>query len=182
MNRPHTTINGLTAALIAHPALPLKFYFEGAAINPGYHVTEVRHATINSLDCGRNTETERWEDVTIQLLDGPAESTEGHMTSTKFAGIISTAIKTLALDDAPFLYFEFAPNNGPIRKLSVESVESSEHEISVSLGSEKAVCKPFQRAKAAQTATALSGAGVGAIGDQGCCSPTNQSTSNACCS
>jgi hypothetical protein len=182
MINDHTNINDLTFALTAQPALPLKFYFDGVAINPGYHVTEVRHATINSLDCGRSLETERWEDVTIQLLDGSAQSTEGHMSSAKFAGIVSTATKALAVDDAHFLYFEFAPDNGPIRKLSVESIETGDQEISVSLGGEKAVCKPFQRSQAALATVASDGADTASVSSPGCCSTPAQSTGAACCS
>jgi len=170
-------ISDLSAILNEKTNSELKFYFDGSPINPGYHVTEVRHAAIKSLDCGRESDTERWDEITIQLLDGSPDSTQGHMSGSKFLGIIGTALKSLESDAAPYLFFEFAPGNGPIRKLSIESVEQTATETSVSLGSERAVCKPFQRAK---NAAALSGAAVESSGG-GCCGSSAKSGGTGCC-
>lgn len=160
----HTTINDLTSAVCEKADLPLKFYFDGTAINPGYHVTEIRHAAINSIDCGRDSDTEKWNEITIQLLDGSANSTQGHMQGSKFAAIVGSALKSLPTDRASHLFFEFSPDNGPIRKLSIDSIKHTNNEIAVSLGSEQAVCKPFQRATMA------------AVTD-----PADQSVSGGCC-
>jgi len=99
------------------------------------------------------------------------------MSGAKFLGIVGTALKTIESDAAPYLFFEFAPDNGPIRKLSVESVEQMAGEISVSLGSERAVCKPFQRAIGA---AALSGAAVESSGG-GCCGSSAPASGPGCC-
>jgi len=173
-------ISDLSAILSEESNLALKFYFDGKAINPGYHVTEVRHAAIKSIDCGKQSDTEQWDEITIQLLDGSPDSTQGHMSGSKFLGIIGSARKTLSSDAAPYLFFEFAPDNGPIRKLSIESVEQADDEISVSLGSERAVCKPFQRAKAAKAMAALNGVASESSGG-GCCGGSAKPSGNSCC-
>jgi len=181
MNENHTNISILSEFLTQYTDLTLKFYFDGSAINPGYHVTEIRHATIKSRDCGKSSGIEQWDEITIQLLDGSSNSTEGHMSSSKFLGIVGSALKSLESDDAAaYLFFEFAPDNGPIRKLSIESVEQSDGEISVSLGSERAVCKPFQRAKAAKAVAATSNATVDSSAG-GCCSDGNRPDGSKCC-
>nr|CAA6824594.1 MAG: Unknown protein [uncultured Thiotrichaceae bacterium] len=180
MTNDHTNISDLTAALYTKPDLPLKFYLDGAAINPGYHITEIRHAAINSLDCGRNSDSEQWNEVTIQLLDGSAQSSEGHMSGSKFLAIVGTAVKSLSIDTAPYLFFEFALGNGPLRKLNIESIERTKDEISVSLGSETAVCKPFQRMADANTAKSLSGIGA-LVADEACCSGGSTQAAKSCC-
>jgi len=149
MKNDHKNLKDLTAALESQADLALKFYFDGFEINQGYHITEVKHAAINSIDCGKSSKTEQWDEITIQLLDGSTNSKQGYMSGSKFLAIIGSAMKSLSADDAPYLFFEFAPENGPIRKLSVDTIEFTSNEISVSLGSEQAVCKPYQRAKAA---------------------------------
>ena len=172
MNKDHMNISDLTALINRKPELDLKFYVDDKAINPGYHVTEVRHATINSKDCGKNSAIEQWDEITVQLLDGSPSSGKGHMSGSKFAGIIGSAPGTLSTTTASHLYFEYAPDNGPVRKLSVESFEQSDTELSVTLGSERAVCKPFQRVKDALTINASS---------EGCCSGATGSESSSCC-
>ena len=180
MNKKHINISNLSNILTEASTLPLKFYFDDTAINQGYHVTEVRHAAIKSQDCGRMSDTEQWDEITVQLLDGSSSSTQGHMSGSKFLGIVGSALKSLESDAAPYLFFEFAPDNGPIRKLTIESVEQLDEEISVSLGSERAVCKPFQRAKDAMTAAALSGVAIESSGN-GCCADGNRSDGSSCC-
>jgi len=157
----------------------LKFYFEGSAINPGYHVTEVKHAQIKSRDCGKNSGVDEWDEVTIQLLDGSSESTQGHMSGSKFNGILNSALKSLAVSSAAHLFIEFAPDNGPIRKLSIDSVETVEDETFVYLDSERAVCKPFQRAKA--LASAAIGGAAATSAEAGCCSDGKRSDGSSCC-
>lgn len=182
MQNQHTNIDDLRLRLGEKLDLPLKFYFEGGAINPGYHVTEIKFATIKSLDCGRASDLEHWDEITVQLLDGHADSKQDHMPGSKFMGIVGKALETLSEDTAPYLFFEFAPNNGPIRKLSIESIEIGNSELSISLGSEKAMCKPFQRSKAARVVAAL---GVRTIdksmSSSSCCSDVNRSDRSACC-
>jgi len=170
MASDHMNINQLHSQLAANADLPLKFYFEGLAIKPGYHVTEVKHASIKSIDCGRASEQENWDEITIQLLDGSAISAQGHMQTAKFVGIVSGALKTLSETTASQLFFEYAPGNGPIRKLKIESVAVSDKEIAVSLGGDKAVCKPFERMKDKATAAV-----------KGCCTGGDSGPENKPC-
>lgn len=181
MLNKHITINDLKQQLIEKPELPLKFYFDGSMINPGYHVTEVKFASIKSIDCGRNSDIEQWDEITVQLLDGSADSKQGHMPGSKFMGIVGKALEKLQESKAPYLFFEYAPNNGPIRKLSIESIETDSNEVSISLGSEQAVCKPFQRSKAARAAATLSGTTMGQPTEIGCCSDGSRDDGSRCC-
>jgi hypothetical protein len=177
-----STISDLITVLGDSPDLALKFEFNGAQIKPGYHVTEVKHASVNAIDCGKNSPLEQWEEITIQLLDGSSLSTQKHMTVAKFLAIVNAALNALSTTTAHLLFIEFAPDNGPIRKLSVESVDRNENEVIVSLGSEQAVCKPFERAKSALASGAIGDAVNQVMANTGCCSGgKEQSSSKGCC-
>lgn len=177
MSEKNININELVSEIGENSDRTLKFYFEGSAINPGYHVTEVRHSQIKSRDCGKKSGVDEWDEVTIQLLDGSSNSKQGHMSGSKFIGILNSALGSLAVSSAQHLFIEFAPGNGPIRKLSIDSVETVEDETSVYLDSERAVCKPFQRAKAL---AALGGAAASSS-EAGCCGDGKRSDGSSCC-
>lgn len=121
---------------------PVRFFLDGVSINQGYHLTEVKHASIKSMDCGRRTDS--WEEILIQLLDGPADSTEGFMSASKFVAILSATLESFTMQSAPVLFFEFTPENGPLLKLSIVSIECNDQEVSIQLTHETAVCKLLQ--------------------------------------
>lgn len=148
MKSKNTNIDGLKAIFEANPNLPLVFRLGDETINPGYHVTEIKHAVINAMDCGQGTE--QWDEIIVQLLDGSALFKGEHMSCAKFTGIVSTAIGSLTVDENTLTYIEFAPNNAALRKLVIDSVKQSESEVVVHLSSPTAMCKPLQRAMANQ--------------------------------
>ncbi|MFK8081812.1 MAG: DUF6428 family protein [Granulosicoccus sp.] len=139
----NTEIGELMAVLVDKPDIPLKFYLEGSSINQGYHVTEVKHASIKSMDCGKHEHS--WDEVLIQLLDGKAHSYQGYMRTSRFLNIIRTAFKSLPENSDPRLFFEFSPNDGPLLKLKIMSMDCNDEALSLHLSYEKAICKPVQR-------------------------------------
>ena len=138
-----TELGKLMALLLSNPGIPLKFYLDDISINQGYHVTEVKHASVKSMDCAKRTDA--WDEILIQLLDGEAGSTQGFMNTSIFMSIVSATLKSLPESSKSSLFFEFAPNNGPLQKLRIRSTECDDHNFSVHLTYEKAVCKPLRR-------------------------------------
>ena len=171
MNSQNTNIYGLKSVLAANEDSPLVFSFEGQTIHPGYHVTEIQHAGVNALDCGSGKD--QWEEITVQLMDGSALFKGEHMSCGKFIRIISKAIESLSYDENTLTFIEFAPNNVGLRKLVIDSVETSEEQVLVHLSSPTAMCKPYQRAMAGKPATA----------DKSSCCDTTQAKQSAatCC-
>lgn len=138
-----TDIEGLISILVSKPELPLRFYLGDVSINNGYHVTEVKYANIKSMDCGKNSDA--WDELLIQLLDGNPNSIQGLMSTSKFARIVSAAIEALPDKSAPYLFFEFAPNNAPLLKLRIQDIACDDKELTIHLTHEVAACKPFQK-------------------------------------
>ncbi len=183
----------LIAVLDANSTVPLVFQVDGVAIHPDYHVTEVRFATVSSIDCGRNSAVENWDEIVVQLLDGAAGSKQAHMRASKFRQIIVRAVEKIGGPQGASLVFEFSPGNKPIKKLRIESIElhqtiepntrqnPSGLKLLVRLGGEQAVCKPFQRSKLAQAAARLSAGAIGPSELSGCCAGRGESAKNSCC-
>ena len=146
MANQNINIFELKAVLEANPDSPLIFSFEGQAINPSYHVTEVKHAAMNSLDCGSGKD--QWEEIIVQLIDGSALFKGKHMSCRKFMGIVGKAIESLSFDENTATFIEFAPNNEGLRKLVIDRVDQNEGQVLVHLSSPTALCKPYQRAMA----------------------------------
>jgi len=181
MTDTQINIIALQKSLAEKPDLPVKFLFNDSVINPGYHITEIKCATIQSIDCGVTSDIEYWDEITVQLLDGAKNSAQGNMLASKCLGIIDTALQRLSAKPDSILFFEYAPNNGPLVKLHIESVKSSDDAHSVILGSEYAVCKPFQRASAASFANKFSGQVLKQPTANGCCALSGTSSDRACC-
>jgi len=177
MSQQRISLEALQTKLGESPDIPVTFHVDGTGIHQGYHVTELKHAQVRSIDCGRHSEVEIWDEITVQLLDGTTQSTQGHMSSTKLRTIVNSALTKLEVDAAAQLFFEFAPDNGPLRKLSVDTIESSDDELVILLESEKALCKPYQRLKDAVTLGGVASAQTGG----GCCSTAAPSPRGGCC-
>lgn len=167
MNTEANTFSALGNFLSDYPDSQLVFMFEGQRIAPGYHITEVKHAQIESIDCGRGSDT--WSEVVIQLLDGSPTSAEGYMMTSKYLGIVAAVNDSLHMRSDAKLFFEFAPGNGPMRRLYANTMEHAGEYTVVTLGGPVAVCKPFERMKKSGTGNAA-----------GACCGTGGSSSSCC--
>ena len=101
---------------------PLIFVTENGPINAGYHVTEVKLASVQSLDCGARRSS--WNEVVIQLLDG---SGQDFMTAGKFTGILKKATSKLEGLDHAALKFEFSNDNKGLRILEPGHPVAADH-------------------------------------------------------
>ena len=133
--------NRLISELDRHTGGALVFSMNGTEIRRGYHVTEIKHAQVSSLDCRRGTD--EWHEVIIQLLDGMSLPTTKHMPVARFIDIVKPS---LPVEVDHQLYFEFAPGNAGIQKATVDRVASDGDKITVYLQPLTPECKPMTRA------------------------------------
>ena len=146
MTHQNINIYELKAVLVANPESPLVFSLGEQTIHPGYHVTEIKHAAINSLDCGNGKD--QWDEIVVQLLDGNPNFKGGHMNCAKFVEIVSKAVESTPYDESTLTFIEFSPDNSGLRKLAISAIEPREDRVVIWLSNPPAVCKPFQRALA----------------------------------
>ena len=103
---PPVKLRQLLELLQGFSSHDLIFRSDEGDIGGGYHVTELKQASINSIDCGGRTD--EWTETVLQLLDGSGDTP---MSIEKFVAIVRRSEVALpGLSDAP-LYFEFGHVN-----------------------------------------------------------------------
>lgn len=127
-------INEMTGATAD---LPLVFRTDASDIGPGYHVTELKHLSVNSIDCGGRRSS--WYEAQLQLLDGRHGT---HMSVGKFASIAHRSAAAIdGLATIP-LSVEYAPRNQGLRRYLIEGLKAEPDSVRVFLVEDGAVCKP----------------------------------------
>lgn len=138
--------------------LPLVFeYEENKRVPVGYHITEVKNVTIDSVDCGANTHFE--QQTVIQLWDGSGVAENGKtFTAGKAVGILDKVgqIKPLKLETQIFL--EYGNSLLNTSQFQVADTKISDHELVISMKAPSTVCKPRELAFFSQET-------------EGCCTP-----------
>ena len=159
------SLGQLLDMLAAHGAQPLVFHYEGAAIRPGYHITEVKAGRFSALDCGANPEA--WDEIFVQLWD-VEEGDRGHMSAGKFSAIIRKVSDHVALDGAARLTFEVSDGIQPMRIYSAGAPVLEDNALHIHLAARPASCKPRDRWLAEQAVPAKSACCSGSAA-QPCC-------------
>lgn len=137
------TTNEFIAALRKAPENELIFVNEaGDAIHAGYHLTEIKAAHFETVDCGG--QTNRWNETVVQLWV-PAEDEEGYMTSRKFLSIFDRVTTMLLLDLEAELRVEYGDRNFFPSLYHVEAVTNENGATHVSLRPPQTTCKARDR-------------------------------------
>lgn len=163
------------ATLRAHPALPLVFRTDAAAISSHYHLTEVKRVSYETMDCGAMTH--RWAETQFELWVPPLVGKlpgRAHMPAEKFLAIIDRVEKELPLNgDTPARVF-VSLGDHPAALHDIDSLVPAGGKLWVNLTPDRARCKAAERRVASVTG--------------GCCgsndSATDESSSAAdgsCC-
>lgn len=144
-------------------------YLPNMLVGANYHITEVKHITIDAVDCGANTDA--WKETIIQLWESPSElgKTE-FMTSYKALAILKKVgtMKPYVLDAEVKL--EYSNANFHTAQLFVNDFEIRDNQLLFKLAIEKTDCKAKETCG---TSTALSGtvSETSEITQEASCSP-----------
>jgi hypothetical protein len=136
------TLGRLLELSAANTDLPLVFSYDGRAIKPGYHVTEVKAGAFSALDCGANPEA--WSEIFVQLWDVD-EGGRTHMTAGKFAAIVRKVSEHVNLDGAAKLTFEVSDGAQPMQLFCADEPIAHDGVLTVRLLPRPASCKPRDR-------------------------------------
>lgn len=136
----HTTQAFLTQLRDASPRL-LEFRLHGDPLVPaGYHVTEVKAVTIESMDCGGKANA--WRETVIQLMDGTAEEArQGFMTTQKFLGIYDRVAAHIPVHADAEVRFEYGNVTQPAMQYHLSGVEVQPERVLVNLRQPGVTCK-----------------------------------------
>ena len=133
-------------------------------VGANYHITEVKHVTIDSVDC--RSKTDFWKETIIQLWESPKEigKTE-YMSVYKALAILKKVgkMKPYSLDSE--VKFEYSNASFHTAQLFVNDYEILGQNLIVKLGIEKTDCKANKACGVAEVTTSK------ASTIEPCCSP-----------
>lgn len=150
--------------LSEHQSRALLFeYAPNQLVGANYHITEVKHLTIDSVDCGAHTDS--WKETVIQLWENPSEilKTE-YMSVYKALDILKKVgkMKSYVLDAE--VKFEYGNSTFHTAQLFVKDFEIKENNLIVQLAVEKTDCKAKTHCGVLETVNSMD------KNDEPCCS------------
>jgi hypothetical protein len=162
-------LNELIEATRALPqGVPMVFSTPDGPTGEGYHVTELKLAHINSIDCAAKLDA--WTEATLQLLDGHGKT---HMSVGKFANILDQSVRRVeGLGNSP-LRVEFAHGNAGIQVFEPAVPVFADGVAQLKLQPIKALCKPAMAGISAQK--------IASPNKAGCCGGPAPDGADACC-
>lgn len=143
------TLNRFFDALeVAAPEAGVVFATEEGPVGAGYHITELKHANIDSIDCaGRQS---RFEEVSVQVLDVVGDAP---MPVERLRMILTQSLAAIpALADAP-VHVEFGHRNERLSRYEIAGLEVAKHLLTIKMFRAHATCKPAAQPAARGTVT-----------------------------
>ena len=116
---------------------------EGATIHGGYHLTELKMASFDTVDCG--AQKNQWNETIVQLWVPEEEENGEHMTAAKFLSIYDKVVRLISLDVTAEIRFEYGDKNFPPSNYHVENISETAAELRVQLRLPQTTCKARDR-------------------------------------
>ena len=156
------SLSQVLGALNGDDRLALTIRYDEREVQGGYHITEVKFAILQTLDCGGSPDS--WQETVLQVEDIPAEDGKPRMTVGKFRSILATVDKKVRLNHDARLTIEIGRPGEAMRIFDIAGVSVEKDVAVLTLGIRAAICKPRHRAARADASS--------------CCSPAK---SPGCC-
>jgi Family of unknown function (DUF6428) len=116
---------------------------DGATIHGGYHLTELKVASFDTVDCG--AQKNHWTETIVQLWV-PEDGENGEfMTAAKFLSIYDKVARLIPLDPTAEIRFEYGDEDFPPSNYHVEKISENEAELHVQLRLPQTTCKARDR-------------------------------------
>jgi hypothetical protein len=156
--------NEFISSLRATPNNQLIFVdLDGRTVHSGYHLTELKAASFETVDCGG--QTNRWQETIVQLWV-PSHAANEYMTAAKFLKIFEKVRGMIPLNLNAEVRIEYGDENFFPSTYHVHSVTHDQATTRVLLEPPQTTCKARDRRR--HTALQTTGS---------CCAPAAE----ACC-
>jgi hypothetical protein len=133
-----------------NPTAALQFEIEeGIFIEPTYHITEIKNAKIESVDCGGNPDS--YNHTIVQLWINPEEKLRKPWTAKKALNIIELVDKVTPIDGQAELFFEYGDLDTRTSHYSINALMIEKQTLKVQLYTKATVCKPSLATTGAST-------------------------------
>ena len=172
-------------ALRSHGALPLVFRADHEVVNPGYHLTEVKRVSYETMDCGALTH--QWSESQFEVWV-PAlanlDINRGHMPAAKFLKIIDRVEAELPLNADATARVHASFDGQPAALYDIDAVTARDGKLWVELTGDRTRCKAAER-KLSSVAGGCCGTSADAAADEvapACgCGSSKAEPEVACC-
>ena len=115
---------------------------KGHAVHAGYHLTELKAASFETVDCGG--QTNRWPETIVQLWV-PSHRANEYMTAAKFLKIFDKVRGMIPLDLDAEIHVEYGDENFFPSTYDVRSITHAEDVTRVLLQARETTCKARDR-------------------------------------
>jgi Family of unknown function (DUF6428) len=112
---------------------------DGATIHGGYHLTELKAASFDTVDCG--AQKNQWTETIVQLWVPEESENSEFMTAAKFLSIYDKVARLIPLDLTAEIRFEYGDENFPPSNYHVEGISENETELRAQLRLPQTTCK-----------------------------------------
>ena len=116
---------------------------DGAMVRGGYHLTELKAASFDTVDCG--AQKNQWNETIVQLWVPEDEENGECMTAAKFLSIYDRVARLIPLDPTAEIRFEYGDENFPPSNYHVENISEIATELRVQLRLPRTTCKARDR-------------------------------------
>ncbi|WP_242130853.1 DUF6428 family protein [Aestuariivivens marinum] len=146
-------------------------YAPNLLVGANYHITEVKHVTIDSVDCG--AQTDAWKETIIQLWESPMElgKTE-YMSVYKALSILKKVEKMKPFQLTSEVKFEYGNTTFHTTQLFVNDFEIRGNNLMFKLAVEKTDCKAKSTCGTSTTLSTSEPEEQHALVEEPCCSPS----------
>ena len=122
---------------------------DGATIHGGYHLTELKAASFDTVDCGAQKNT--WRETIVQLWVPENEESQEFMTARKFLAIYDKVAGLIAVDPEAEIRFEYGDENFPSSNYHIEEITEDDRNLRIELRLPRTTCKARDRRESAGT-------------------------------
>jgi len=141
------TTDEFIARLRSAPNKSLVFVnVDGETIHAGYHLTEIKAAKFDTVDCGG--EKNRWNETIMQLWVPEGERSNEFMTAGKFLSIYEKVSRMIDVDLSAEVRFEYGDDNFFPSNYHVASLSEQDGTLRVGLRPPQTTCKARDRREA----------------------------------
>ena len=125
-----------------HGEQPILFELSpGKVVQGGYHVTEIKNSSYETIDCGNSLHS--WKEVIVQIwVPSEAETSDPWMPSSKFLKIWDVVDSRLSLYQDAEIRIEYGDESHLTSNYHVDALVANEDGLIVQMAPPRTTCKP----------------------------------------
>lgn len=153
-----SSLGAVLSKLDGHADKTLAIVYGDREVQAGYHITEIKAGSFQTLDCGGNPDS--WTETILQVEDIAQEGAKAQMTAGKFASILAQVDRRVRLNHDARLTIEIGKPGEPMAVYDMADVRIEADRATLVLGIRAAICKPRHRAAQVEATSCCSSSGT----------------------